>query len=73
MPTDLHLPADVAATPKPKPDWNAIWVAFQELGFAMAPVMDEAEPPSWAISLEFVMDVAIPDIEDRCAEAPDGD
>lgn len=35
----------------------------------MAPLMELTSPPSWSISLRFVMGVAMPDVEDRCAEA----
>lgn len=51
---------------EPIPDWNNIWSAMQELGAAMAPLMERPSPPSWAISLRFVMDVALPEVEEHC-------
>lgn len=54
---------------EPAADWNDIWSAMQELGAAIEPLMELASPPSWAISLRFVMDVALPEVEELCAEA----
>lgn len=58
---------------EPDADWNAIWAAMQELGAAMAPLMELASPPSWAVTMQFAMDVALPDIEERCAEGESDD
>jgi hypothetical protein len=54
---------------EPEADWNGIWAAMQELGAAMAPLMELASPPSWAVTMQFAMDVALTDIEEHCAEA----
>lgn len=51
---------------EPDADYNAIWAAIQELGAAIAPLMELASPPSWAVSLRFVMDVAHQQVEDVC-------
>lgn len=31
--------------------WNAIWIAIQELGAAMRPLLDSHDAPEWAINL----------------------
>jgi hypothetical protein len=56
---------------EPDADWNNIWTMMNELGAAMAPLLDLASPPSWAITMRFAMDVALPEIEEKCAEITD--
>lgn len=51
------MTADNQTTETPT-DWNAIWVAMQELGAAMQPVLDSAKIPAWARRLERAMDAA---------------
>ena len=58
---------------EPDADWNAVWSAMQELGAAMAPLFELTSPPSWAVTIRFAMDVALPDIEEHCAEANEGE
>lgn len=53
---------------EPEVDWNNIWTMMQELGAAMAPLFELASPPSWAVTMRFAMDVALPDIEEHCSE-----
>lgn len=54
-------------------DWTNIRARMQQLGKAIAPLMGATSPPSWAVSMRFVMDVAEPEIEKRCAEVNGGD
>ncbi len=59
-------PADVRA--EPDADWHAIWTAMQELGAAIAPLEELSVPPAWSVSLRFVLDCALPYVEDHSAE-----
>jgi hypothetical protein len=50
-------------------DWNGIWVALQELGAALKPVLHSGNiPPRWADTLSTMLDEAIPDVEERCSD-----
>lgn len=61
-------PKTAALRAEPEANWNDIWSMMQELGAATAPLMELSSPPSWAVSLRFVMDAALPDVEERCAK-----
>lgn len=51
-------------------DWSAIWTAMQELGAALVPFMALARPPSWAVSLDFIMEFALEAVEDEIEPEP---
>lgn len=50
----------------PEPDWNKIWATMQELGAAIAPLLEMDSLPSWAMDLQFIIDIAVRDVEPRC-------
>lgn len=56
---------------EPDAHWGDIWIAMQELGAAIAPLFELASPPSWAVTLRFAMDVALPDVEELAEAEPD--
>lgn len=50
-------------------NWCAIWIAIQELGAALAPLLDAGNPPDWAHKLDEALDEALQHVEEHCPEA----
>lgn len=51
---------------EPDADWIAMRGVMQELCAEIRPLFELSEPPPWAVSLQFVLDVALPKVEAIC-------
>lgn len=49
-------------------NWKDIWVALQELGAALRPLLDSGNVPDWAVRLSDALDDAEPRVAARCSD-----